>query len=128
MMADKSLRFARAFIYISIMNFALTFNKRIEGSSMDIQTDKINRSVKLIKGFMLLVIIMFLLQYYQTRVLDLGAFAGSAGVLSLLRGILLSPSLLAAPVKNWITPSFTLSKKSYPYFMLAFVLIAVSAL
>ena len=68
---------------------------------MDIQTAKINRSVKLIKGFMALVVFMFLLQYYQTSVLDLGAFAGSVGVLSLLRGILLSPSLLTTPVKNW---------------------------
>ena len=94
---------------------------------MDLQNEKINRSVKLIKGFMVLVIFMFLLQYYQNRVLDFGAFAGSAGVLSLLRGILLSPSLLAAPIKHWSTANFTLSKDSYVYFILAFVLIVVSA-
>jgi hypothetical protein len=94
---------------------------------LDTQTAKINRSVKLIKGFMALVIFMFLLQYYQTRVLDFGAFAGSAGVLSLLRGILLSPSFLSTQVKYWSSSNFTVSKASYSYFILAFVLILVSA-
>jgi len=94
---------------------------------VDIQTAKINRSVKLIKGFMALVIFMFLLQYYQTSVLDLGAFAGSIGVLYLLRGILLSPSLLTTPVKKWAVSNATFSRKSYSYFILAFVLILVSA-
>ena len=94
---------------------------------VDIQTAKINRSVKLIKGFMALVIFMFLLQYYQTSVIDLGAFAGSVGVLSLLRGILLSPSLLTTPVKNWTVSNVTFSRSSYFYFILAFVLILVSA-
>ena len=94
---------------------------------MDIKTAKINRSVKLIKGFMALVIFMFLLQYYQTSVLDLGAFAGSIGVLSLLRGILLSPSLLTTPVKKWAVSNATFSRKSYSEFILAIVLILVSA-
>jgi hypothetical protein len=95
---------------------------------MDTETAKINRSVKLIKGFMLLVIAMFLLQYYQTGVLDFGAFAGSVGVLSLLRGILLSLSLLATPFKYWKVSTATFSKSSCFYFLLAFVLILVSAL
>lgn len=76
---------------------------------------------------MALVIIMQIVQYYQTRVLDFGAIAGAVGVLSLLRGILLSPSLLVAPVKYWFKSDFSFSKESYVYFMLAFVLIVVSA-
>lgn len=95
---------------------------------MDTKTDKINRSVKLIKGFMALVILMQLVQYFQTRVLDFGGLAGAIGVLALLRGILSSPSLLAEPVKSWAKSNFTLSKDSYFYFLLAFVLIVVSAL
>jgi hypothetical protein len=94
---------------------------------MDTQAAKINRSVKLIKGFMALVVFMFLLQYYQTNIIDFGAFAGSVGVLSLLRGILLSPPLLATPVKDWTISKVTFSKSSYLYFLLAFVLILVSA-
>ena len=94
---------------------------------MDIKTAKINRSVTLIKCFMVLVVFMFLLQYYQTSVIDFGAFAGSVGVLSLLRGILLSPSLLTSQVKHWTIGDFTFTKSSCLYFILAFVLILVSA-
>jgi hypothetical protein len=91
------------------------------------QTEKVNRSVKLIKGFMLLVIIMQVVQFFQTRVIDFGAIAGGIGVLSLLRGILLSPALLTTPVKHWFGSAATFAKESSPYFILAFVLIVVSA-
>ena len=95
---------------------------------MDGQTSKIQRSSNLIKGFMALVVVMQAVQFYQTSVMDLGAIAGAVGVLSLLRGLLLSPSLLAAPLKHWFTPNYTFSKESYKYFILAFVLIIVSSL
>lgn len=77
---------------------------------------------------MALVIIMQIVQYFQTYVLDFGAIAGATGVLALLRGILLSPSLLATPFKRWSISNGTFSKDSTFYFILAFVLIAVSAL
>jgi len=94
---------------------------------MEVQSAKIQRSSNLIKGFMALVIIMQAVQFYQTNVLDFGALAGAVGVLSLLRGLLLSPSLLAAPLKYWFKPNFTFSKESYKYLSLAFLLILVSA-
>jgi hypothetical protein len=123
---SKNLHNCVGFIYSVLYFFRDTKNEQKKGF-MDIQTAKINRSVKLIKGFMALVVFMFLLQYYQTSVLDLGAFAGSVGVLSLLRGILLSPSLLTTPVKNWTVSNVTFSRSSNFYFILAFVLILVSA-
>jgi len=94
---------------------------------MDSQNAKISRSEKLIKGFMLLVIIMQVVQYFQSHVLDFGAIAGAIGVLSLLRGLLLSPTLLATPIKSWSSSNTSISKDSYLYFTLAFVLIVVSA-
>lgn len=94
---------------------------------MDSKAAKISRSSKLIKAFMALVIIMQIIQYFQTYVLDFGAIAGAIGVLALLRGILLSPALLAIPVKAWSTSKGDFSKDSTSYFMLAFVLIVVSA-
>jgi len=96
-------------------------------SSMEDQAIKIKRSSNLIKGFMALVIIMQAVQFYQTNVMDFGAIAGAIGVLSLLRGLLLSPPLLAAPLKHWFKPNFAFSKESYKYFILAFVLIVVSS-
>ena len=59
---------------------------------MEEQAIKIQRSTNLIKAFMVLVVIMQAIQIYQTNVIDLGAIAGAIGVLSLLRGLLLSPS------------------------------------
>lgn len=95
---------------------------------MEDQTVKIQRSSNLIKGFMALVIIMQTVQFYQTSVMDFGEISGAAGVLSLLRSLLLSPSLLVAPLKYWFKPNFTFSKESYKYFILAFVLVVVSSL
>ena len=93
---------------------------------MEDQAIKIQRSTKLIKGFMLLVIFMQALQIYQTNVLDFGALAGAFGVLSLFRGLLLSPLLIAAPIKNWFKTNYTFSTESYKYLLLAFILIIVS--
>jgi hypothetical protein len=94
---------------------------------MERQSVKIQRSSHLIKGFMALVIFMQALRIYQTEVMDFGALAGAFGVLSLLRGLLLTPSLLAAPIKYWFKSNIIFSKESYKYFLLAFILIIVSA-
>jgi hypothetical protein len=94
---------------------------------MEDQSVKIQRCSNLIKGFMVLVIFMQALQIYQTNVMDLGALAGAFGVLSLLRGLLLSPSLLAAPIKYWFKANYTFPQESYKYLLLAFILIIVSA-
>ncbi|WJG09351.1 hypothetical protein [Aliiglaciecola sp. LCG003] len=95
---------------------------------MEDQAVKIQRSSNLIKALMALVVVMQVVGFYQTNTLDFGVIAGEIGVLSLLRGLLLSPSLLAAPLKLWFTPGCTPSRQSYKYFILAFVLIFVSAL
>jgi membrane protein CcdC involved in cytochrome C biogenesis len=94
---------------------------------MEDQAVKIQRSSNLIKVFMALVVIMQAAQFYQTNILDFGAIAGSIGVLSLLRGFLLSPSILVTPVKYWFKSEIVFSKESYKYFLLAFLLIIVSA-
>ncbi len=94
---------------------------------MEEQAIKIQRSANLIKGFMALVIIMQVVQVYKTNVMDFGAIAGASGVLFLLRGLLLSPVLLATPLKLWFQSNFSLSKESYPHFLLAFVLIVISS-
>jgi hypothetical protein len=73
---------------------------------MEEQAIKIQRSAKLIKGFMALVIIMQVDQLYKTNVMDFGAIAGASGVLFLLRGLLLSPLLLATPLKFWFKSNF----------------------
>ena len=95
---------------------------------MEDQAVKIQRSSYLIKAFMALVVIVQAVQFYQTNVLDFGAIAGSIGVLSLLRGFLLSPAILATPVKHWFKSSTVFTKESYSYFLLAFILILISAL
>jgi len=93
---------------------------------MEEKTSKIQRSSYLIKGLMAFVVFIQAAEFYQSSEIDLGTVAGTAGVLSLFRGLLLSPSLLITPVKYWFKLSFVFSKDSYKYFALAFILILVS--
>lgn len=93
---------------------------------MEDQTRKIQRSSNLIKGFMVLVVLMQVIQFYQTNIMDFGDIAGAVGVIALLRGLLLSPLLLALPIKHWFNNNLSLSKQSYKYFIIAFALIVVS--
>ena len=95
---------------------------------MEDQAIKIQRGLIIIKGFMALVIIMQAVKIYQTNVMDFSSILGTVGVLSIFRGFLSSPSALAEPIKHWFKPNFTLSKVSYRYFFVAFILIMVSAL
>jgi len=95
---------------------------------MEDQSSKIERSSKLIKGFMALVIVMQIIEFYQTSVMDFGVIAGAFGVLSFLRGLLLSPQLLVTPFNQWFKSNVKLSKESYKYFILAVILIAISAI
>jgi len=94
---------------------------------MDNQSIKIQRSAILIKCFMALVMITLAVQFYKTNVIDFGSIAGAIGILSMLRGFLTSPHLLSMPIKNWLGSNNKVSKESYLYFTLAFVLIIVSA-
>ena len=93
---------------------------------MNTQKTKIQRSFYLIKGFMVLVVIMQVVQFYQVRVIDFGEVAGAVGFLSFLRGLLLSPLLLAAPIKQGFKANSIITKESYTYFIFAFILTVVS--
>jgi len=93
---------------------------------MEEKTNKIQRSAYLIKALMAFVVFVQAAEFYQSNVFDFGAIAGTAGVLSLCRGLLLSPSLLITPIKYWFKLSFVFSKDSYKYFALGFILILVS--
>lgn len=94
---------------------------------MDDQTKKIERSTHLIKGFMVLIVILQVVRFYETNVMDFGEIAGAVAILSLFRALLLSPSMLAAPLKSWFQNGTNLSKASYKYLVLALVLLIVSA-
>lgn len=94
---------------------------------MDNQSIKIQRSAILIKCFMALVMLILAIKIYETNVIDFGSVAGAIGILSMLRGFLTSPSLFSMPIKSWLGSSNKISKESYFYFILALILIVVSA-
>ena len=45
------------------------------------QISKVQRSTRLIKGFMALVVLTYALQFYQSKVIDFGELAGAVGKL-----------------------------------------------
>ena len=90
------------------------------------QISKVQRSTRLIKGFMALVVLTYALQFYQSKVIDFGELAGAVGTLALFRALLLSPMLLIVPVKAWFQSKISFSRGSIKYLLLAFVLIVVS--
>jgi hypothetical protein len=75
---------------------------------------------------MALVMLTLGINIYTTNVIDLGSVAGALGILSMLRGFLCSASLLSMPIKSWLTSDQKISKESYSYFILAFILIVIS--
>jgi len=89
------------------------------------QVSKIQRSARLIKGFMALIVLTYALQFYQSGVIDFGEVAGAIGTLALFRALMLSPMLLIIPFKEWFQSKITFSKASIKYLLLAFVLIIV---
>jgi hypothetical protein len=94
---------------------------------MNNQHSKIKRSATLIKCFMALIMMTLTFNIYDTNVIDFGSVAGAIGILSMLRGFLASPTLLSMPINNWLKSRQTLSKETQIYFLLALVLIIVSA-
>ena len=87
---------------------------------------KIQRSAILIKCFMALVMLTLTINTYKMGVIDFGSVAGAVGILSMLRGLLCSPSLLTMSIKNWLKSENEITKESYLYFMLALVLMVIS--
>jgi hypothetical protein len=94
---------------------------------MNNQQSKVQRSAMLIKCFMALIMATLTFNIYDTNVIDFGSVAGAIGILSMLRGFLASPTLLSMPINNWLQSSHKISKESQLYFLLALVLIIVSA-
>ena len=95
---------------------------------MEDTTAKTRRSSNLIKGFMLLIIITQAIDSYQNSIVDFGAIAGTIAVLSMLRGLLLSPLILVTPFKLCLKSQVRISPGSYKYFLAAFILMIISAL
>lgn len=93
---------------------------------MEDNTAKIQRSVNLIKGFMVLFVLVQVVNIYQSGEMDWGSLAGTFGVLSLFRGLLLSPKVFTSPMRYWLKNNFLLSTASYKYFLFALVLIIIS--
>ena len=75
---------------------------------------------------MALVMLTLTINTYKTGVIDFGSVAGAIGILSMLRGLLCSPSLLTMPIKSWINSENKITKESYLYFILALLLMVVS--
>ncbi len=93
---------------------------------MDRQSSKVKRSAVLIKCFMALVMLTLGINIYTTHVIDIGSVAGALGILSMLRGFLCSASILSMPIKSWLSSDHKISKESYLYFILAFILLVIS--
>lgn len=92
---------------------------------MEDQSIKVRRTTIAIKFAMVFIILNETIAFYQTDVLDFGAIAMSAGLLALLRGLLLSPIMLNGSVKSWFKKNVGFSSDSHKYFALALVLISV---
>ncbi|NMP30057.1 hypothetical protein HII17_00660 [Thalassotalea sp. M1531] len=95
---------------------------------MDTHALKIKRSNLLLKCLMALTLLLFVLQYSQTQVFDLGEFASTIAILAFLRGLLLSPFMLNTPMKEWFKGNVGFNKQSYQYFILALVLALVGSI
>ena len=91
-------------------------------NTMDIKQIKAKRSNNFIKLLMVINVLLFIHQYYQTEVFDLGAFASTIAILSLLRGVMLSPFMLTSAINTWFKNDIGFNKESYKYFLLALVL------
>ena len=94
---------------------------------MEIHATKIKRSNTLIKVLMVLTLFVFVRQYYQTNVFDLGAFANTVAILSLLRGLMLSPFMFVSPIKSLSRENGGFNRNSCKYFLLAIILGIVGA-
>ncbi len=82
---------------------------------IDAQAQKLKRSTQLIKGFMLLVVFIEVLNIIQTESLDFGSIAGTTAILALLRAILVTPKLLTSPFRQWLRTREPMSSESKNY-------------
>ncbi|QQX80758.1 hypothetical protein JK628_02470 [Shewanella sp. KX20019] len=95
---------------------------------MAAQVDKTQRNSRIIKAFMIIVALTHAIGIYQSSMTDWGQLAGTIAVLAFLRGLLLSPSCLVTPINLWFSQKISFSQASYKYFLLAMVLMLVSAI
>lgn len=103
------------------MEASLAKNQRAK-----IQRPKIQRSTALIKIAMAVVVLVQVYRIYTSGVVDFGELAGAFGALSLLRGVLLSPVLLATPMRSWSEPEVFICSQSYKHFAFGTVLVVIS--
>ncbi|MBO9492337.1 hypothetical protein J7384_18390 [Endozoicomonas sp. G2_1] len=83
---------------------------------------KVKRSRYFFKLLMLVTVGLFVNQYYQTKIFDLGEFASTVAILSLLRGLMLSAFIFTSPIQSWFASNIGLNSDSNKYFLLAIVL------
>jgi len=93
---------------------------------MDNEQEKLQRNQLLIKGFMVLVIIHQLILYFDDYTLDFGAIAGAVAVLAMLRGLLVSPILLATPIRQWRSSQLSVNRDGKRYFFIAILMLIIS--
>lgn len=113
-------------VNIGVKSKSLLLKRNSQG--VEEHNSKLKRSSIVIKSFMVLILCLQLMQYYDTGIIDMGDVAGTLGVLALLRGFLLSPDLLTNRARDWSSPSVEVSAEGKKYFLLAAVLIVVSGL
>lgn len=92
---------------------------------MEDQQEKIQRNRVLIKGFMAIILVWQAIQISQSGVWDFGELASAIGALLLLKGLAVSPSLLAISPRLWFSSNLSLSGQSYKYFITGAALVVV---
>ena len=95
---------------------------------MENQSNKLQRNINLIKGFMAVVVFFLIFNVVQTGTLAFSVVASTVAFLSFLRGVILSPLLLLVPFKNWFGSNALITNDSLRYFLLAAVLVIISSL
>lgn len=87
--------------------------------------DKFKRNAWLIKGFMVLIIGFQAMNYVNTHIIDLGELAGLFAILFFLRGLLLTPLLIVAPIETYRINSNLISLQTKLHFVASLLLLIV---
>ncbi|SET22632.1 hypothetical protein [Thalassotalea agarivorans] len=89
---------------------------------------KIKRSNVAIKLAMMFIIVFEGMRIYQSGIVSMGSIATNIGLLSLLRGLLLSSLMFSTPTRDWFKQNVGMHKDSYKYFLVAIVLLAIGSI
>lgn len=99
----------------------------ISSRSLD-EDGKFKRNAWLIKSFMALATVAEVLHYANTGVIDFGRIAGLCAVLLFLKGLLLPPLLLIAPMSAYSNHVNLISFHTKVHYAIGLVLLLVSTL